>query len=567
MWSKLSVDMKNLEVKKVAMDPDLYDLGGRALIAQYMIKNVPPTCDPLGNENRLVFCTTVFAGTKLTTAHRMSVGGKSPLTGGIKESNVGGFAARQMANHGIKMIEVLDVPEQDGLWLLHIDSEGKVTLKDASSFKGVNNYDFVDAIKEEYGDNVATISIGSAGERLYKNASIQVSEFKSGHPSRAAARGGIGAIMGSKGLKAIVIEEPIEKYKTEYADKEKFDELCLKLNKMAAAGASKDPFSKIGTISTIEVTGANGILPVDNFSGKLFKDYQEVGANKFMTNLAERGGRNKLTCQPGCVVQCSNCYNDKDGNYLTSGLEYETVALFGPNCHISDLDAIAMMDKLCDDMGVDTIETANAVAVCMESGKIPWGDSEAVIGLLNELKDGTEFGNILGQGCEAVGKHLGCARIPVVKHQALAGYEPRNTKGTGITYATSPMGADHTAGLTMGRAFDDAGRSAQAYVSNKLQVAMAFADSMMCIFAFSHIVPGLPLLGEMMGALYGGDSSYSRVTGMGVKTLLTERAFNKMAGMTKEDDRLPEFFYNERSDATGSKFDINDVELDLIFDF
>ena len=167
----------------------------------------------------------------------------------------------------------------------------------------------------------------------------------------------------------------------------------------------------------------------------------------------------------------------------------------------------------------------------------------------------------------SVGKHLGCARIPVVKHQALAGYEPRNTKGTGITYATSPMGADHTAGLTMGRAFDDAGRSAQAYVSNKLQVAMAFADSMMCIFAFSHIVPGLPLLGEMMGALYGGDSSYSRVTGMGVKTLLTERAFNKMAGMTKEDDRLPEFFYNERSDATGSKFDINDVELDLIFDF
>ena len=567
MWSKLTVDMKNLDVKKDSMDQELYDLGGRALIAQYMIKNVPPTCDPLGNENRLVFCTTVFAGTKLTTAHRMSVGGKSPLTGGIKESNVGGFAARQMANHGIKMIEVLDVPEQDGLWLLHIDPQGKVTLKDASSFKGVNNYDFVDAIKEEYGDNVATISIGSAGERLYKNASIQVSEFKSGHPSRAAARGGIGAIMGSKGLKAIVIEEPIEKYKTEYADKEKFDELCLKLNKMAAAGASKDPFSKIGTISTIEVTGANGILPVDNFSGKLFKDYQEVGANKFMTNLAERGGRNKLTCQPGCVVQCSNCYNDKDGNYLTSGLEYETVALFGPNCHISDLDAIAMMDKLCDDMGVDTIETANAVAVCMESGKIPWGDSEAVIGLLNELKDGTEFGNILGQGCEAVGKHLGCARIPVVKHQALAGYEPRNTKGTGITYATSPMGADHTAGLTMGRAFDDAGRSAQAYVSNKLQVAMAFADSMMCIFAFSHIVPGLPLLGEMMGALYGGDSSYSRVTGMGVKTLLTERAFNKMAGMTKEDDRLPEFFYNERSDATGSKFDINDVELDLIFDF
>lgn len=567
MWSKLTVNMKNLDVTKVAMDSDLYDLGGRGLIAQYMIKNVPPKCAPLGNENRLILSTTVFAGTKLTTAHRLSVGGKSPLTGGIKESNVGGLAAHQMADHGIKMIEVLDIPEKDGLWILHIDSKGGATLEDASSYKGVNNYDFVDRMKEKYGDDIATLSIGSAGERLYKNASIQVSEFKSGHPSRSAARGGIGAIMGSKGLKAIVIEKPLEKYKTEYADEEKFNEICLKLNKMAAAGATNDPFSNIGTISTIQITGENGALPVDNFSGKLYKDYKEVGSNKFMTNLAERGGKNKLTCQPGCVIHCSNCYNDKDGNYLTSGLEYETVALFGPNCHISDLDAIAMMDRLCDDMGVDTIETANAIAVCMETGKIPWGDSKAVIGLLNELKDGTEFGNIIGQGCEAVGKHLGCKRIPVVKHQALAGYEPRNTKGTGITYATSPMGADHTAGLTMGRAFDDAGRTAQAYVSNKLQVAMAFADSMMCIFAFAHMVPGLPLLGELMGALYGGDSSFSRVTGMGVKTLLTERAYNKMAGMTPADDRLPEFFYNERSVATGSKFDINDIELEVLFDF
>jgi len=567
MWSKLTLDMKNLTVNKAPVDKELYDLGGRALIAQYMIKNVPPQCDPLGKDNRLVFTTTVFAGTKLTTAHRLSVGGKSPLTGGIKESNVGGLAAYQLASHGLKMIEVIDIPEKDGIWILHIDSRGEANLLDAEDFEGVNNYEFVEKIREKYGDNVATISIGSAGERLYKNASIQVSEFKSGHPSRAAARGGIGALMGSKGLKAIVIEEPTEKYKTEYADEEKFNEICLKLNKMAAAGAAKDPFSSIGTIATIEVTGANGILPVDNFSGKLYKDYKEVGANKFMTNLAERGGKNKLICQPGCVVHCSNCYNDKDGNYLTSGLEYETVALFGPNCHISDLDAIAMMDRLCDDMGVDTIETANAIAVCMETGKIPWGDAQAVIGLLNELKEGTEFGNLLGQGCEAVGTHLGCKRIPVVKHQALAGYEPRNTKGTGITYATSPMGADHTAGLTMGRAFDDAGRTAQAYVSNKLQVAMAFADSMMCIFAFSHIVPGLPLLGEMLGALYGGDSSYSRVTGMGVKTLLTERAFNKMAGMTAADDRLPEFFYNERSTATGSKFDIQDVELEVLFDF
>jgi len=225
------------------------------------------------------------------------------------------------------------------------------------------------------------------------------------------------------------------------------------------------------------------------------------------------------------------------------------------------------MDRICDDMGIDTIETANAIAVCMEMNKIKWGDVDGALNLLKEMVEGTEFGSLIGNGCEAVGKNLGCKRIPVVKHQAIAGYDPRNTKGTGITYATSPMGADHTAGLTMGRAFDDTGRTAQAYASNKLQVAMCFADSMMCIFAFAHMVPGLPMLGDLMGALYGGDSSFTRVSTIGVKTILTERTFNKMAGMTIKDDRLPEFFYNERSVATGSKFDINDYELEVLFDF
>ena len=567
MWSKLTIDMEALTVQKQPLEEEFQDLGGRGLVAQYLIKNVPPNCDPLGKDNQLLFCTSVFAGTRLTTSNRLSVGGKSPLTGGIKESNSGGFAAALFADHGLKLIAVKNIPREDKLWILRITSDGEASLQDAEEYRGMNNYDFVDAIKERFGDKLATVSIGSAGERRYRASSIQISEFNSGHPSRAAARGGLGALMGSKGLKAIVVEKPMEKFKFEFKDEEKFNELALKLNKMVAEGAKTDPFHNIGTIATIEATGENGILPVKNFSGKLFQDYKEVGAKKFMTNLASRGGKNKMACQPGCVLQCSNCYNDKDGNYLTSGFEYETIALFGPNCGITDLDAIASMDRLCDDIGVDTIDTANAIAMCMETGKLQWGDAEGALELLKEMADGTGFGQIMGNGCEAVGNELNCERIPVVKHQAMAAYDPRNTKGTGITYATSPMGADHTAGLAMGRAFDDRGRAAQAYVSNKLQVAMSFADSMMCIFAFAHVVPALPLLGEMMGAMYGGSSEYSRVTTMGVKTLLTERGFNKMAGMTEKDDRLPEFFYKERSEATGSRFDIDDYEMDVLFEF
>jgi aldehyde:ferredoxin oxidoreductase len=569
MWSKLSVDMKNLIVTKEPYDKEFEELGGRGLIAQYMIKNVPPSCEPLGKDNQLIICTSIFAGTKLTTTHRLSIGGKSPLTGGIKESNSGGFAAYQLAGHGLKLITVKNLPEEDGLWYLHIDSEGNAKLEDALDYKEINNYDFVDKMNKKYGDKIATISIGAAGERLYKSASIQISEYNSNHPSRTAARGGLGALMGSKKLKAVVIENPIERYQVQYHDKDKFDELVLKFNQAVAIRAQKDPFHNIGTIATIEATANNGILPVDNFSGKLFPEYKGVGAGKFMENLATRGGKNKIACQPGCVVQCSNCYNDKDGNYLTSGFEYETIAIMGPNCHIADLDAVAQMDRICDNLGIDTIEAGNAVAMCMEAGKIKWGDADAAISLLKEMEEGTEFGRLMGNGCEAVGTYLGCKRIPVVKHQSMPGYEPRNTKGTGITYATSPMGADHTAGVTMGIAFEDSGRSAQAYVSNKLQVAMCFSDSMMCLFAFANASAAnvLPMLGDLMAALYGGEASYSRVTLAAVKTLLTERAYNKMAGMKEEDDRLPEFFYNEKSPATGSKFDINDYELKVLFDF
>ena len=567
MLSKLVVDMTNQTVMKEPLEKEYYEWGGRGLVAQYLIKNVPPACDPLGEESHLLFCTTVFAGTKLTTANRMSVGGKSPLTGGIKESNVGGNAAALLAEHGIRMVTIKGKPKTMQLWTLHLDEQGEAWLKEANDCKGDNNYEFAHKVHHQYGSKTATVSIGCAGERMYSNASIQVSEFNSGHPSRAAARGGLGAVMGSKGLKGIIIEKPRYKHQLTYHNEKQFDETCKKLNDMVLEGSKNDPFHLIGTIATIEATGANGILPVDNFSGKFFREYKEVGANRFMENLAKRGGKNKLPCQPGCLVRCSNCYNDEQGNYLTSGFEYETIALFGPNCHISDLDAIAKMDRLCDDLGVDTIEVANTIAVCMEVGKIPWGDVEAALNLLDEMVEGTEFGRLMGQGCEAVGKKLGCQRIPVVKHQSIAGYDPRNTKGTGITYATSPMGADHTAGLTMGRAFDDCGRTAQAYASNKLQVALCFADSMMCLFAFTHIVPGIPLLSNLLADLYGGEPDFNRVAMMGVKTILTERAFNQQAGMTSEDDRLPAFFYEEKSPATGSKFDISDHELNVIFDF
>ncbi len=573
MWSKLVVNMADASVVKEAYDEQYLQLGGRALIANYFMDLVKtgkmdPRCDPMGEQNVLMFCTGVLAGTNFTTSHRISVGCKSPLTGGIKEASSGGYMGKLLADQGLRMVTIHGLPSDGALRYLHIGKDGTAELADAEELRFKGTYDTVDYMREKYGDNIAVACIGPAGERQYKAASIQITEFGTLHPSRVAARGGVGALMGVKGLKAFVIERPEKPYKVEYVDEEMYKAAAKELNALVASCAKTDPFHNFGTVSTIEKTGANGVLPVDNFSGKLFKEYKNLGVEEFMSRLAARGGCNKKPCQPGCLVQCSNVYHDAEGKYLTSGFEYETIALFGPNCHIDDLDKIAMMDRLCDDIGVDTIEMGTACGVAMDAGKLQWGDADGVIQLLKDARDGVGFGTVLGNGCEAVGLALGAERIPTVKHQAISGYDPRNTKGTGITYATCPQGADHTAALTMDRAFDDRGRAAQAYASNKLQVAICFSDSMMCLFAFSHIVPKMYLLADMMSGLYGGPRDITRVTvGLGVKTLLTERAFNKLAGFTAEDDKLPEFFLTQRSAATGSVFDIDPVEMEVLFDF
>ena len=575
MWSELYINIADSQIEKKEIPVDYVELGGRSYIANYimglvMAGQLDPNCDPLGEQNPLIFCTTVFAGTLLSTDNRISVGGKSPLTGTIKESNAGGTIGKYMADHGLRSITVHGLPTDGKLKYLHILPDGTPVLEDAEEYRLMGNYDFAAAMFEKYGDNISVASIGPAGERMVKAASIQVTEFGEKNPCRAIGRGGMGALMGSKGLKAIVIEKAAEVYKIEYADEAAFRKFAIETNKLMAANAEKHPFHTVGTLAIIDGTARNGILPVKNFNGDLMYNAPEkVGAVPFLTNNAQRGGCNGKACQAGCMLRCSNVYNDVEGKYLTSALEYETVALFGPNCMITDLDEIARLDHMCDDYGLDTIEMGDAAAVAMEGGKIAWGDSAAVKALLDEVRDGTEFGIIMGNGCEAVGLALGVEHIPTVKHQSLSGYDPRNTKGVGVTYATTPMGADHTAGCTMGfTAFGDAPRVGALYVSNALQVGAVYADSMMCLFGFSMVSARVDLLMGAFFALYGGDPNPERLTvNIGVKTLMLEKKFNELAGFTTEDDRLPKFFEEEMHHGTGEVFDIGGPELDSIFRF
>ncbi len=540
------------------------NMGGRGLIAKMMTDEVDPKCDPMGPENKFIVATGIFAGTTVSTAHRFSVGGKSPLTKGIKEANTGGTAAYLLAGHGIKAIVLEGAPASDKWNILRIDAAGNPQLVPGADYSGLNNYALVEKLKAKYGKGIGVISIGNAGERGYKNSTVQVTDATTGHPSRAAARGGMGAVMGAKKIKAIVVEPPTTRQAFPYVDKAKFDAANKKLiDNTLAEGSFARGFTNIGTINTVAMTGYTGMLPVRNFSGEYFghERLQKIDGAAFLAKLKETGGRNGTPCQPGCIVRCSNVYNDKAGQYVTGGFEYETVALLGPNCDIDDMDWIAQADRVCDDLGVDTIEVGATIGVCMDAGKIPWGDKAAAMGLLKEMVDGTPFGKLMGQGAAAVGKKLGAARIPVVKGQAISGYDPRNAQAMGVTFATSAMGADHTAGTAMMPFADMMGKAMRSGMSGRMQMGQAFTDCLMCNFAFGITNSDPTILPDLLNGAIGGNWDADKIAQAGRDIVNLEQDFNKAAGFTKKDNRLPDFFYTQVSQATGAIFDMTPEDM------
>lgn len=557
----LRINTNTRIITETSMNKDDYYFGNRGLVANFITDEVYPCCDPLGAENKLVLCTGIFAGTSVPACHRLSIGAKSPLTGGIKESNAGGNAAYQLAMHGIKMIILEDKPTDDDWFIVKINQNSSAELIKANEFIGLNTYALREKLSQKFGNNIAIIVIGEAGERQYNIASIMVSDHATGNPCRAAGRGGLGAVMGSKQIKAIIIEKIQNERRFLFANKEKFNLANERLIKYLQERESVKFLRKVGTLGNVGVMGSLGIVPVKNFSGEAFEKLDQIDADALIRKQTENGGTNGLACQPGCVVKCNNYYCDKDGNFITGGFEYETAALFGPNCNIANLDFVARMDRFCDEMGVDSMEVASTVAVCMEAGIIPWGNETAVEKLLKQLAAGTELGNLMGQGTYAVGEYLGVSHIPTVKKQAISAYDPRNIKGLGATYSTSPMGADHTAGYTFVSGMNHMDKKGQADLSADVQVKSATVDNMGCYF---NLMPGFDfpdIFSDLMEGVYGGKWNMAKILEIGSKTLKMEIAFNNAAGLTDKDNRLPDFFYNEKSDVTGEVFDISPEEI------
>jgi len=547
----IRVDMTNLTATTDPFPDEWKLLGGRALSAKILITECDPSCDPLGPDNVLVMAPGVMSGSSAPTSGRISIGGKSPLTGGIKEANAGGNPGQDLMRLGIRAVIVKGkAADPDKRYAVDITGDD-ITVKEVTDVKGMWNYALIDHLAKSYSDSASFVSIGPAGEQMLKGSSVACTDAdQARRPARHAARGGLGAVMGSKGLKYVSIDAGKAKLR-QPANRKDF----AKFNKEATKGYLDGPqMFKTGTSSFVGIANMLNTFPYKNRIEGQSPDAQTLDGARIVESFETRGG-GMHNCMTGCIVQCSNIVHDKDGNYKTSALEFETLTLLGANCAIQSWEDVADLDRLCDDVGLDTVETGAAIAILMESGGLEWGDAEGAKNLLQEIADGTELGKAIGNGADAIGKHTGNKRIPTVKGQAIPAWDPRPLKATGITYATSPMGADHTAGLIINPGLPP---EEFARASQEIQLINCVTDSSgFCQF----FGPTLDETRQYYGLLYGEEVTREQISAQGWQCLQDEWEFNKRAGFTAADDVMPECM---KTDPIGPAKVVFDVPADVI---
>ncbi len=552
-------------------------LGGRGMTTAVVYKEVPADCHPLGPENKLVIAPGLMAGSAAATSGRISVGCKSPLTGTIKEANSGGTGGQYMARLGYAAIILEGERQGDDLYKVIINTSG-VTIEKANELKMLSNYPAVEKLKSQHGEGPGYVTIGTAGEMLMCNSTICFTDPE-GRATRHAGRGGVGAVMGAKGIKAIVLDPAGTKVR-----QPKNPEAFKEANKAFVEGLRRHPVTgqglpTYGTNVLVNILNEAGGLPTYNFKQGRFDGAAKISGETIAELEKTRPNGNPTHgCHRGCVIQCSGIYTDKDGNFVSKQPEYETVWSHGANCGIDDPDAIALFDRLEDDYGLDTIEMGATIGVAMEAGIIKFGDVQGAINLVHEVGKGTPLGRILGAGTATTARCYGIERAPVVKGQAMPAYDPRAVKGIGVTYATTTQGADHTAGyavapniLGVGGKVDPLTASGQAEVSRNLQIATAALDATgYCLFiAFAILDQNdtFQAMVDSINGMYDLKLTGNDVVALGQSILKQEREFNARAGFTKEHDRLPRYFKREKLPPHNVTWDVSDEDLDSVYNF
>lgn len=574
----LRINMADLKATYEDMPGKWAKWGGRGLTSAIVFDEVDPTCHPLGPNNKLVIAPGWVSGTPAApSSGRTSFGGKSPLTGTIKEANAGGLCSQKIAKLGLAAIILEGTPKNNTWYKLVITKDG-VKFEAADDLLGKGMIEVDKICWKKYPNKPAVIGIGQVGERKLSNAGISVNDPEN-NPGRYAGRGGLGAVMGARGVKAIIVDDTGGPG-VEIADMDLFTQGRKKLTAaiMAHDLTKKDGgLNAYGTDVLMNIINEAGGLPTRNFSSGQFEGAAKISGEMIAEKVKERNaGKTGHACHPGCIIQCSNIYPAEDGSIIASPIEYETAFALGANCGIDDLDFVGKMTNECNDIGLDTIEAGNTISIAMEGGLLAFGDKKGALALFDEMRKGTPLGRILGQGVEATAKAFGVYRVPTVKGQSMPAYEPRAIKGIGFTYATSTMGADHTSGYTIAPEIAGVGGKVDPYtVSGKgdlsltFQAATAFIDStgycLFIAFPILDIPDGWAGMAETVAGTMGLKITGDDVIAMGKEILKKERLFNEAAGFTSEDDRLPEFMRYEKLPPHNVVWDTSNEEIDKVY--
>ena len=552
MRKYLHINLNDKSVRSDDLSGESVIRAGRNLIVRTLLERDLAEVDPLSPENPLIFSAGPFAGTSFSNANRISVGCKSPLTGGIKEANAGGtfaFAMGQLEIAGF----TLDGASED--WtIIRITKDDGIIFEDATPYLGKSNFELANLLHKKFGVKVSLALCGPVGEYLGLIAGISFSDNEL-RPVRIAARGGVGAVMGSKKVKAIICDKA--KMPT-FVDRKKVMSLVKDYGAKIRDDAAAQSLSRNGTMQVADMTNHLGGMPVNNFSSGQQVDTSKKGnvlnmGGDYIRDLNnDRGGEHTHACMPGCQIKCSNVYVDKNGKEIVSPLEYETLCLLGTNVGIVDPDDVARLNETVNDLGCDTIEVGAAFGILMDEGEAEFGDVPFMAAALEDIRNGTERGRILAQGAARVGEHYGSKRIPVIKKQALSAYDPRVIEVTGISMMVTAQGADHTVGNLP--AAECAGKSTEelSALSLEVQVNSAVADSLgLCVFGRGVTNNNHAEIIDALNSAFDVDLDPNYMNALGRETLLMEIEFNKKAGFTEDDDILPQFFYDEKLPPTG----------------
>jgi aldehyde:ferredoxin oxidoreductase len=561
----LRINLESDDIRYEEVPEAWQRLGGRGLVARFLLDEVPPKSDPLGPQNKLIWAPGLLTGHMLSSCDRISVGGKSPMTGSVKESNAGGTTGMRMVWLGLKALILEGGPPSDNSWkVLYINAEG-ARLEPAEDLLGLGLKDTAERLIERFDQRIGISAIGPGGERGYLAAGVTHID-KDRNLTRISARGGLGAVMGSKHLKAIVFDQS-RSNKPPLVNESLFIEASQRYLKGLHEHPQIETYKEFGTAAMVNMCNTFGAMPTRNFSAGSFDGAEEISGETIRDLNQARGGEISHACMPGCTIRCSNCYAGPDGETLVTPLEYETLGLMGSNLGIDDPDCIARLNDIANDIGVDTIDVGAALGIAADTGLMEFGDSERALQLMEEIEQGTPLGRDLGNGAAHAARAFGTQRAPIVKGQAFSAYDPRAIKGTGVTYATSPQGADHTCGLTIRAKINHLDAKGQVEVSRNGQYNMAAYDTLgvcaMGTFGFSTDITIIP---DLINGQYGWGVGEDYLRKLGRKVILMEREFNTRAGFTKEEDRLPDWMKREKLPPHNSVFDVPDGELDTIFE-